>query len=177
MLRSLLLLEPGGYIQWDEWDIETVAVHAPNPSISAEKARSYTEKWRAAVVAMGVDIRYFFPQRHLPNRIYRTYNDSGSWIPNLATHFSDLSLDVIAAERETLPDDLRKAFTDDALMGMEDMAYVSLAKGGLPGPLGSVEEWREAFAGLVEETQRGVSLQVDMLVVVGRWDGNGGGGR
>jgi hypothetical protein len=53
--------------------------------------------------------------------------------------------------------------TDNFLMGLDDLGYV------VPEEiLGPREEYREAFNKAVREARRGVSISMDMVVVVGR---------
>ena len=63
-------------------------------------------------------------------------------------------------------DDLRKATTDNFLMGLEEIGAIATSKS--IALLGSHEEYKELFKNAVLETQQGVSLGLDAIVAVGR---------
>ena len=52
------------------------------------------------------------------------------------------------------------------MLGFEDVGAIAAAKSN--ALVGSHEEFRELLKNAVQENQQGVSLEIDMLVVVGR---------
>ena len=65
--------------------------------------------------------------------------------------------------------ELSKAWTDDLLMVYEEIAWSlpEAAKAG-EGAKMTRERYRELFANVVKETQQGVSLGMNGVVIVGR---------
>lgn len=50
-----------------------------------------------------------------------------------------------------------------------------IARDGGTGPMGTKEDFLELFDGVVGETEKGVALAIDILVVVGRKGGGDSG--
>ena len=48
------------------------------------------------------------------------------------------------------------------------MAFNAIARDGGTGPMGTKEEFMELFDGVVAETENGVGLGMDIMVVVGK---------
>ena len=85
------------------------------------------------------------------------------WISELSSHFKSVNLEVLDSSRFQPIDDLRKAWTDNCMMGMEEVGVN--ASDTLEG---SEEDFRELLRSAVQETQQGVSFGIDMVVAVGR---------
>ena len=88
------------------------------------------------------------------------------WVAELPTTFLSNNIELIGFTRFPPVNDLRKATTDNYLMGMEDIGVMAASKPS--ALLGSHEEFRDLFTKAVQETEQGVSLELDMIVVVGR---------
>lgn len=82
-------------------------------------------------------------------------------------------LTLVDYSRLGCTDLLRKAATDDIMMGLEEVGFFIIGRGGEAGAQISSEE----YSALLKkgrrkkgeaETQAGVALWIDMLVVVGR---------
>ncbi|KAF7856040.1 hypothetical protein EAF04_009996 [Stromatinia cepivora] len=84
--------------------------------------------------------------------------DSG-W--NLAEIYTQQGLKVVDSFRLPRSDELRHISTDNFLMGLEDLGYVVSEKA-----LGNRKEYRQALNKAVLETRKGVSISMDMVVVV-----------
>ncbi|KAL9117422.1 MAG: hypothetical protein Q9187_006041 [Circinaria calcarea] len=141
------MAEPGGILQWDELDTASFNSHAPNASISKRSADELLDLWQGMCVKSGLKF---------------------DWISELASIFTAHGLALLDSSRLPISNDLRKASTDDWLSGLEDIGYVVTSRGGIANPLGTLKEFRELFNKMVKETQQGVSISMDMIVVVGR---------
>jgi hypothetical protein len=85
------------------------------------------------------------------------------WISTLSDIFTEQNLTVVETFRLPINDPLRHISTDNFLMGLDDLGHV------IPEEiLGPREEYREAFNKAVGEARRGVSISMDMVVVVGK---------
>lgn len=85
------------------------------------------------------------------------------WISNLPDIFSQKGLDVVESFRLPINNALWHMSTDNFMMGLEDLGFVVSED-----VLGPREQYREAFNKAVVETRKGVSISMDMAVVVGR---------
>ena len=67
------------------------------------------------------------------------------------------------------PDSLvRKAATDNWMMGLEDTGFSIIGRGGEAGSHSSARMYSELLDRAAVETQHGVSIWTDMQVVVGQ---------
>ena len=90
-----------------------------------------------------------------------------SWIPNLETNFRENRLSDVAATTFPPIHEQRKAFTNNALMGLEESCAMFTAR-EKTSELGTKSQWRDLFAKMVAEMKNGASITADPLVVVGR---------
>ena len=90
-----------------------------------------------------------------------------SWIPNLETLFRENGLCDINATTFPPIHEQRKAFTDNALMGLEDACLMFSAR-EKTSELGSKSQWQDLFVKAVMETKNGASITADLIVVLGR---------
>lgn len=81
----------------------------------------------------------------------------------MSSIFELVNLEGTDSSRFSPIDDLRKAWTDNTMMGMEEVG--ANASAALQG---SEIDFRELLRDAVQETQQGVSFGVDMVVTVGR---------
>ena len=86
---------------------------------------------------------------------------------NLETLFRQNGLHDITFETFSPLHEQCKAFTDNALMDIEE-AYLMFSAREQTSKLGSPLRWRELFEKTVTETKNGASITADMIVVVGR---------
>ena len=88
------------------------------------------------------------------------------WVFGLPSNFKSSNLELVDSFRLPPIDDLRKAYTDNYMVGMEELGAIATDKSA--ALLGSHEEFQELPKKAVQETQQGVSLEIDMVVAVGR---------
>lgn len=63
---------------------------------------------------------------------------------------------------------LRKPATDNCMMALEELSFVIIGRGGEAGKEISAKEYSTLLDKAVAEVQNGVTLWIDMMVVVGR---------
>ncbi|KAL8713257.1 MAG: hypothetical protein Q9225_006813 [Loekoesia sp. 1 TL-2023] len=143
LVHLVRLLKPGGHLQWDEKDTASFNVHAPNETVSKENADRFLTLWQEHCGRAGFNF---------------------DWISDLERVCSSYHLNPIYSIRRSTGDDLRKASTDNWLMGLEEFCTVATAR--VRGPLGTRNEFVELFNKVVAETANGVSIAMDMIVVV-----------
>lgn len=139
------MLKPGGYLQWDEFDNNTLRGVAPNDSISS----THTQKM--------VDVGKQSAQRAM--------NLDYSWLPKLGSLLQQQGFEVVVDERFEPRKDLRKPMTDSLLMVHDHVRRLALRNGKMPG---TEEDFEELWASTGTEINQGVSVLADMLVLVGR---------
>ncbi|CAF9937756.1 hypothetical protein IMSHALPRED_000534 [Imshaugia aleurites] len=144
-IPPLSLSKPGCYLQWDEFDCSTLNAHAPNPHTGKKSCDELLRLWQLFARKTGLDFR---------------------WVSELSSSFNTSNLQVVDSLRLPPIDDLRKATTDNFMVGFEEIGGIAAGKSS--ELLGSHEEFRELFRKAIEETQQGVSLGLDMVEVVGR---------
>ena len=94
----------------------------------------------------------------------------GRWISELDKLFTKHGLQVLSYRRLPISSDIAKPWTDMQLMATEDILeqaiIPSCSRDGSASP--SPDEWREMFQNVVGESKQGMSITMDMVVVVGR---------
>lgn len=90
-----------------------------------------------------------------------------SWIPNLKTIFRENGLSDVDATTFPPIHEQRKAFTDNALMGLEESCAMFTAR-EKTSELGTKSQWQELFAKMLTEMKNGASITADLLVIVGQ---------
>ncbi|KAK6613731.1 methyltransferase domain-containing protein [Botrytis cinerea] len=141
LLENLIaMLKPGGYLQWDEMDSASFSAHSPNE--------------RTPKVNMELVIDIF-------QEMCKKSDLAFEWISNLAEICEQQGLKVVDSIRLPCNDIMRQMTTDNYLMGLEDLGYVVSERA-----LGERTAYREAFNKAVLETREGVSISMDMVVVV-----------
>jgi len=165
-MPSTLATEPGGYIQWDELDCATFHAHAPNTSVSTESSSELLARWQAFCAKSGLDFTFVIPpcfERPVTeNSIIRCC----SYISSLADIFVSNHLEVIDSFRLPITDNLRRASTDNFIMALEEIGAIASAKN--VDLLGTSEDFKALWQRAVTETEKGVSVGMDMVVIVGR---------
>lgn len=58
MVKTLLGLEPGGYIQWDEVDVSTFRVQAPNQMTTTDSTIKILAIWKEVWKKLGKDFGF-----------------------------------------------------------------------------------------------------------------------
>lgn len=88
-------------------------------------------------------------------------------ISNLSSSFKSSDLELVNSIRLPPPiNDICKASTDNYISDIEEIGAIAAGKSS--ASVGSHEEFRELLKNAVQENQQGVSLEIDMVVVVGR---------
>ncbi|OCK76708.1 hypothetical protein K432DRAFT_335180 [Lepidopterella palustris CBS 459.81] len=141
------MLKPGGHFQWDEMDSATFAATSPNEETSNHYTKLLLEKFQAGCKGVGLQF---------------------GWVSQLAEHFQKNGFAVRDSIRLPISDELRKASTDNFLMGLEDMGKVLTERD--ERILESKRQFNENFMQALQETGKGVSLHMEMVIVVGRKD-------
>ncbi|MCJ1247847.1 hypothetical protein MMC30_005062 [Trapelia coarctata] len=143
------LLKPGGYLQWDEWDGATIKVHTPTSRVDKGATEFIFSQWRIMV-------------KDAPFNLDFTYQS------HLADHLRKHQFDVLDSFRKPVRNDDRKAWTDDWMMALDEAGSNVLARHGARSLLGTAGQFQEMFDRALAETQKGVSIEVEMIGAVGR---------
>lgn len=53
----MMVIEPGGYIQWDELDCATFHAHAPTESLTTQGTSDLLTRWQGFCRKSGLDFR------------------------------------------------------------------------------------------------------------------------
>lgn len=139
------MLKPGGYLQWDEMDSNTLRGVAPNDSISSTQTQKMLDVGKqSAQRAMNLDY---------------------SWVPKLGSLLQQHGFEVLVDDRFEPRKDLRKAMSDSLLMVHDTVRRLALRNGKMPG---TEEDFEELWASIGAEINQGVSVLMDMLVLVAR---------
>lgn len=157
LTRNLIqLLKPDGFLQWDEFDAGAFRAHAPCPNLPT----SCTEEIIRTFNTLAADLNLDW-----------TWMEKGA----LARTMSQQQLTVVNdIERDRWSDPaefeplLRRAYTDNWLMALEETSTVMLASRNRAESGISLEEFRSLLDHVTRETQTGISIWIDLQVVVGR---------
>jgi len=131
-------LEPGGYIQWDEYNSETTGVIRASQS-------SPMANLTGMLGAMGA-------QKPL------------NWIPKLAAHFLTNGLSPLVSVNHTPPDYLLRPFTE--MLCVAHMEHASLLEEN--GQIDGGKRVRALIEKVVAEAKQGAYFRHVMQVVVAR---------
>ncbi|KAF2787074.1 UMTA methyltransferase family protein-like protein [Melanomma pulvis-pyrius CBS 109.77] len=144
------MLKPGGYLQWDEFDGGSFKAVAPgsNPDTSSVTVAATQEMLDTSLQSS-----------------QRAMNLKYSWVGMLGSLFEQCGLDVIEEKRMDVKNELRKAMTDSLLMMLSHVARIAVRDGNM---IGTDKNWNELWTKAGDEIGQGVSITMDMLVVVGR---------
>jgi hypothetical protein len=144
------MLKPGGYLQWDDLDGGSFKAVAPgssqNPSSVATAATEEMVTTSLQSQQVGMNLKY-------------------SWLGRLGPLFEQHGLEVIDNQRTDIKKELRSVMTVSLLMIHDHIARIAVRNGCL---VGTDKNWEEVLAKAGEEIGRGVSITMDMIVVVGR---------
>jgi len=169
----MMVTEPGGYVQWDELDCATFHAHAPTESLTTQGSSDLLTRWQGFCKKSGLDFRFVARTDFrcsldgLAAQTWRTYtHECGSYISSLADIFASNRLEVIESFRLPLSDNLRRASTDNFIMALEEIGAIASAKD--VELLGTWDDYRALWKRALMETERGVSIGMDMVVIVGR---------
>ncbi|CAG8980135.1 hypothetical protein HYALB_00011668 [Hymenoscyphus albidus] len=145
------MLKPGGYIHWEELDIEGMYVRSDKGPDAYPFCNKYIERglsWMAS------------------------QNINASWVSNLSTSLSQHDFSILKSERQTFKESLARPWTTMQLLATKDFIENDIIptcqdhEDGL-----SPTEWREVLQKMPEECQAGARVLLDFLWVVGRKEG------
>ncbi len=143
--NALKMLKPGGYLQWDEMDSETLGAVSPKPSISSTCTQEMTDTGLLSS-KNAMNLRY-------------------DWSSNLGSIFAEHGLEVVEDTRMDVKKELRKAMTDSLLMMFEHVATLAVRDGCM---VGTDKNWADLWNKAGQEIDNGVSITMQMMVRVGR---------
>ncbi|KAI4240230.1 MAG: hypothetical protein L6R40_005259 [Gallowayella cf. fulva] len=143
--NAMMMLKPGGYFQWDDFDPASFAAYTPSPDISKTSSDELIKTWAAYGKKLGLRFE---------------------WLSNLPALLTKGGLRVIESRRFAEPKDkIRKATTDNWMMALEETMYVILNRSDEAEK--EKRRFQELLGMTVEETKEGVGMWIDWLVVVG----------
>ncbi|MCJ1353415.1 MAG: hypothetical protein MMC33_003401 [Icmadophila ericetorum] len=143
LLDNLLtLLKPGGYLQWEEADFGGIYSQSPGENVSCTAIERLRSKLQSLTLASGGN-RY-------------------SWVRHLKERYEARQLAVLDNKILPISDDIALPWTLTHLM-----ATVELIK-HIDNPTGSATDWWKAYEEAAEEVQRGASIRMAMISVIGR---------
>ena len=157
LLRNLIqLLKPGGYLQWDEFDSNTFSAHAPSPSTTKRNAERIIQVWHEFAKRLSLTLDWM-----APGAMRGTFDQFGLLVIN------DTKID-----RWTGPDQVkhlvRKAYTDNWMMALEEVSFLIISRGGDAGTVISADDFGKLLTETTKETTNGVNIWIDLQVVVGQ---------
>ncbi|MCJ1399509.1 hypothetical protein MMC11_002711 [Xylographa trunciseda] len=163
MNNLVLLLKPGGYLQWSDCDPASIAAIPSRPDMPHPAGSRLLEYMLGMNAARGMDWRsflcLFFQCVTHPEPF-----EFSSWVSILPAIFSRASLTVLTSARLPIAPELRASWTDNQLMVFEEY-YVMM--GAASGSEVGIGYWK-LLAEAVQETRTGVGLCMEMVVCVGR---------
>ncbi|PHH61417.1 hypothetical protein CDD81_388 [Ophiocordyceps australis] len=133
----LQLMKPGGFLQWDEWDLYACRSVARSMSVSTD----------------GHD-----ELKHLTWQIIP--HDNHKWITNCSGFLSDASLQIMA--QETLETPAHLAWLSQPLI----METILSMKAGLKNQDGDTKEIDQIFFKVQNETKKGIAMNLKGCIVV-----------
>ncbi|KAL8753700.1 MAG: hypothetical protein Q9199_004868 [Rusavskia elegans] len=143
--------EPGGYLQWDEVDIEAYWARSSRPAVSKTASDQFTQ--------------YFL-------KYMRSLNLSLDWVSHLPDHLTRHGFELVDRKKFNDADAVTcKLETDDHLMVLEDQlpsiaTFLAREHGRASADI--KQELERLFRSVVRETERGVSLHMDWYCYVAR---------
>lgn len=139
------LLKPGGFIQWDDIDLTSFAVHGQNPSTPIADSAFFWEKWHG--MNKNMDLAY-------------------SWVPHIAQTVAKTGFEIIEDLR--LPDlpALHTAWTENLFLALESVGRTLPARDA--SLMGTEEEYWERYRKMAVEIEKGAHLRGNAFCVVGR---------
>lgn len=143
--NAIKMLKSGGHLQWDEMDMGSLVAKRPNEATSG-KAMQYLLEGCLLSMKETMGLKF-------------------DWISRLDEIFREHGLDIVDTFRLDATNDLLKPMTDNFLTGMEMMSCYVDGEGNM---VGTKRNWVEMWSKAGEEINRGVTISMDMLVIVGR---------
>jgi len=148
--NAFKMLKPGGYLQWDELDGGSFKAVAPgsDPQSSTVSTAATEELVATSLQSQTVALNLKF-----------------SWLQRLGPLFEEQGFEVVDQKKMDVKKELRSVMTVSLLMIHAHIARVAVRNGCM---VGTDKNWEEVWTKAGEEIANGVSLTMDMIVVVGR---------
>jgi len=89
-------------------------------------------------------------------------------MPALSSTLLSTGLPILDDVRFGPTDLLRKPATDNWMMALEEVGFVTMGRGGEAGAQITPKDYAALLDRVVEETQKGVAIWIDMQAVIGR---------
>lgn len=144
------MLKPGGYLQWDDLDGGSFRPVSPgsNPSPSTVQTTATQEMVATSMKSQqaGMNLKY-------------------DWLARLGSIYEQQGLELVVDKRMEIKKELRSVMTVSLLMIHAHIARIATRNGCL---IGTDQNWEEVWNKAGEEIAQGVSIIMDMIVVVGR---------
>ena len=163
-------IEPGGYLQWDEFDTTTFAAHEPpNKQVDKQSADAIIDVWHRFAKKLDIALQYdLLACLSLSLRVKLI--NRHRWMPSLPSTLSNNGLTILDHPRFGSTDLTRKAATDNWMMALEEVGFVIMGRAGEAGGEITPEDYSDLLSRVVDETRSGVAIWIDMQVVAGRKD-------
>jgi SAM-dependent methyltransferase len=144
------MLKPGGYIQWDDLDGGSFKAVAPgsDPQSSTVPTTATEDLVATSLQSQSVALNLKY-----------------SWLQRLGSLFEEQGFELIDQKRMDVKKELRSVMTVSLLMIHAHIARIAVRNGCM---VGTDKNWEEVWTKAGEEIGNGVSLTMDMVVVVGR---------
>ncbi|KAL9002012.1 MAG: hypothetical protein Q9188_005039 [Gyalolechia gomerana] len=139
-------------------DLRVLDVGTGNGCWVLELARHCPTSWE--LEGSDVSAEQFPAEEYLPKNVRLKVLDAFQEIPGELHE----AFDIVHIRAFALV--VKGASTDNWLMGLEEFGNVATSR--TVGPLGTRDAFDSIYADMVRETTRGVSIAMDMVVVVGR---------
>ena len=164
--------EPGGYLQWDEVDIENLHARHAVPGTPIPHTEDWHKKWSRWSSMLNMHFGYASIPAFSNMRIVRKLTGTTCrWVSKLDKTFAEYGLESVRYIRIPIQNDIARPWAFAQLMGSAEVIEAAVMPMCLKNPDMSpnAEEWRESFKNMMEERQSGdVVTESDMIVVVGK---------
>ncbi|KAI6093856.1 hypothetical protein F4821DRAFT_274230 [Hypoxylon rubiginosum] len=142
------LLKPGGWLQWEDVRSDGFRTESPSPEIGKTACDTLLHIMMTGASARGL---------------------KGNWLDILDRHLEEYGLqDVHLQTYKSRKQDL-KAWTEDFLMVLEDLHVLFPSRREVPEAPMTAEGWIVMFSKAVKETEQGVVIYQERLVIgIGR---------
>jgi hypothetical protein len=147
------MLKPGGYLQWDDMDGGSFKAVAPPEDVASNSSFVVSTTATEQLVATSLQSQKV------------GLNLDFAWLDQLGLLFKENGLEIIDDQRLTVKKELRSVMTASFLMIHAHIAKIAVRDGCM---VGTDRNWDEVWTKAGEEIGQGVSLTMDMIVVVGR---------
>ena len=172
-------IEPGGFCQWDDYDVNSFKSQSLNTSISHSSNEEIIRIWYQFTKRLGLDFGFVpldFPSTSTTDHVQITDEKlCCSWISELSNHFAANNLTVTDSFRLPISDALRTPFSINELLCMDELALVDSKRTATDNsgriqisPFGTAEEFKNLKDAAERELSDGVTWGMDLVLCVGK---------